>query len=270
MIFRRVLSGFLIVGLVVGCMNMSSTVRVGTDGSGTVTERLTISPQFAQMMRKMQQMGDSTASEGGLFTIEEIRARADSTPGLRLESSELLSGPNGEGYEAVYSFDNLSAVDFNPSPDDVLPEQSENEGDGDAPFDLLSDVDFAHEAGTPATLTITMPRSGEEDVGMDTPGEGPPSDPQMQMMRQMMSDSGFRLAVTVDGEIVETNASHRSGSTITLMEMDFGTLAQDSAAFRKVMTNEQQPVSSRAAIDSINAIPGITIEPQETVTVRYK
>lgn len=260
----------LVAALVVGCMNMSSTLTVRPDGSGTVSERLTVSPEFAKMMRKMQQMNDSTSSSGALFSEEEIQARADSIPGLHLKSTEMISGPEGEGYEAIYRFDNLNEVQLNPSPDDVLPERPEDQNEEDAPFDLLSEVDFSHTPGSPATLSITMPRSEEQDVGVDTPGEGPPSDQQVQMMRDMMSDSGFRLAVTVEGEIVETNASHRSESTITLMEMDFGTLTQDSSAFRKVVSGNQQSVSSRATIDSLNALPGITIEPEETVTIRYE
>lgn len=90
------------------------------------------------------------------------------------------------------------------------------------------------------------------------------------MMCQMMRDSGFRLAVSVDGEIVETNATHRSGPTITLMEMDFSKLVRDSSAFRRLMVNDQQPASPEAAADSLNALPGMTIEPQETVTIRFR
>ena len=92
------------------------------------------------------------------------------------------------------------------------------------------------------------------------------------MMRRMMTDSGFRLAVTPDGTIVEMNATHRSGSTVTLMEIDFGPLAQDSTAFRRLTATEsnRQPASPQAAIDGLNALPGITIEPKETVTIRFR
>ena len=92
------------------------------------------------------------------------------------------------------------------------------------------------------------------------------------MMRRMMTDSGFRLAVTLDGTIVETNATYRSGSTVTLMEIDFGPLTRDSTAFRRLMVDESNrpPASPQAAIDSLNALPGITIEPKETVTIRFR
>lgn len=279
MILRRGLSLLLVAGLLAGCVNMSSTLTIRPDGSGTITERVMMGSQLASMLRGMGQMGDSTdaKSSGELFTREEIRSRADSLSGLRLESMEMISSSEEEGYEAVYAFDNLNEVQLDPSPDDVMPDRTSQDGDGGGPSDLLSKVDMSFTPGTPATLTITMPRDtaggdgmDEDPFSMDTPGEGPPSDQEMRMMREMMRNSGFRLAVTIDGEIVETNATHRSGSTITLVEMDFEPLVQDSAAFRKVMVGDQESGSPEAAIDSLNALPGFTIEPQRMVTVRFQ
>lgn len=272
MILRRLLSFLLVAGLVVGCVNMSSTFTVRPDGSGTFTEQVTMSPQLAKMMKGMKQAADSTQGSGALFTKEDIEARADTLKGLRLEETEMISGPQGEGYKAVYSFDNLNDVRHDPKPGEVMPDKAKKRGGGGNTSDFLSKVDVSFEPGSPATLTITMPRdtSGGDSFSMDTPGEGPPSDQQMRMMRKMMSTSGFRLAISVDGEIVETNATHRSGSTVTLIDMDFGELAKDSTAFREVFTSEEEPDSPQAAIDRLNSKPGLRIEPKETVTIRFQ
>lgn len=262
---------------------MASTVTVRPDGSGTIAERVTIGAELASMIRGMEQADDSAGTSGELFSKTEVRARADSLSGLRLTSVEMISTRENEGYEALYAFDNLNEAQLSPAPEDVTPDQAaEQRGEG-GPSELLSEVDLSYTPGTPATLTITMPRDTSGDDGMtggsfsmDTPGEGPPSAQEMRMMRQMMTDSGFRLAVTVDGTIVETNATHRSGSTVTLMEIDFGPLTQDSTAFRRLMVDDQppasdrQPASPQAAIDSLNALPGVTIEPKGTITVRFR
>lgn len=256
-------------------MNVSSTLTVRPDGSGTLTERLVLPSQFAQMMRSFQQMGDSAAAAEGLFTEEELRAKAESRPGLRLTSVTMLSDAEGEGYEAVYAFDDLNEIQFDPGPDDVLPENAPQTGE-DGPLDLLSGVDLSFTPGSPATLTVRMPRDstkGEADDSLSAGPMGedaPTSERERRMMREMMKDAGFRLAVQVDGEIVETNATHRSGSTITLMEMDFGALVQDSTAFARMMSGDRPALSSRAALDSLNALPGLAVEPQETVTVRFQ
>lgn len=272
MILRRLLSLALVAGLVVGCVNMSSTFTVRPDGSGTFTERVTMSPQLAKMMKGMKEAADSSGASGGLFSKADIEARADTLKGLRLKSTNMLSGPEGEGYEAVYEFDDLNDVRHDPKPGEVMPDKAKKRGGGGGASDLLSQVDMSFEPGSPATLTITMPRdtSSEDSFSMNTPGEGPPSDQQMRMMRKMMSTSGFRLAVDVDGEIVETNATHREGSTITLINMDFGELAKDSTAFREVFAGQDEPESPQAAIDRLNSKPGLTIEPKETITIRFQ
>lgn len=274
---RHTFALLVAAAVVAGCMNVSSSLTVGADGSGTVTERLTLNPQFAMMMQKMKQMGDSTATSDQLFTEEEVREDADARPGMRLETVEVISGFDGEGYKAVYAFDNVNDINYNPSPDDALPDEAGDQG-GDGPFELLSAVDVSFSPGSPATLTLHMPRDTTEDdetdeedaFSLEAPGDEETSEQEMQMVREMMKDAGINLSVTIDGEIVETNATHRSGSTITLMDMDFGTVADDSTAFYRLMQSEQEFLSPEAAIDSLNALPGITIEPQETVTVRFR
>lgn len=273
MTVRRLLPLVLVVGLMAGCINMSSTFTVGPDGSGTFTERVTISPQLAQMMKGMQQQGDTTQTDGELFSKEKIQARADTLEGLRLESTEMISGPEGEGYEAVYAFNNLNDVRHDPKPGEVMPDKAKERADGDdETSDLLSEIDMSFEPGSPATLTIRMPRdtSADPSLSMETPGEGPPSEQELRMTRKMMSNSGFRLAIDVDGEIIETNATHRSGSTITLVDMNFGELARDSTAFREVFASEEEPESAQAAIEYLNSKPGLTLETNETVTIRFQ
>lgn len=273
MIFRHALPLVLAAVLLGGCMDVSTTLTVRPDGSGTVSERLTISPQFATMLQSMKQMGDSTASAPGLFTEDEIQKDASSL-GMRLESVEMISSAEGEGFEAIYGFDNLNDVHFDPSPDDVLPAEASQQTD-ENPFQLLSAVDVSYTPGSPATLTIRMPRDEaiDDETAEDTLSEteeDEPSPQERQMIREMMEDAGLRLVVTIDGEIVETNATHRSGSTITLMDMDFGELVQDTAAFDRMMEANQSSVSPQETIESLNALPGITIETQEAITVRFR
>lgn len=275
MILRRALSLLLASVLMAGCMNVSTTLTVRPDGSGTVSERVTISPQFARMMQGMQQMGDSTTASEGIFTEDEIRNDASSL-GMDLQSVQMISGPEGEGYEAVYGFDDLNEVQFDPSPEDVLPAEASQQTE-DNPFDLLSAVDVSYTPGSPATLTIRMPRdettddaSPTEDASSTSTEDDEPSPQERQMLREMMKDSGLRLLVSIDGEVVETNATHRSGSTITLMDMDLGQLAEDTSSFNRLMNTNQSSVSPGATIDSLNALQGVTLEPQETITIRFR
>lgn len=263
----------LIAGLLLGCVNVTSTLTVRPDGSGTVTERMMLPPQVTMMLQSLQQMGDST-TKNGLFTEDEVRQRIESMPGLRLESVTMLSNEEGEGYEAVYAFENLNEANYDPAPGGVLPEEAA-ESHRETPFDILSAVDLSFTPGSPATLTIRMPRNEDNsEVDDDSLSFGPSDDPstsqETRMLRQMLKDSGVRLAVQVEGTIVETNATHRSGSAVTLFDVDFGTLMQDSTAFSRMMSENQSVESTTAAYGHLNTLPGVTIEPQETVTIRFQ
>jgi hypothetical protein len=268
---------FLILGaalLVAGCMDLSSTLTVRPDGSGTLTERFVVDADMARMMQGLASV-DSMGTAQDPFSGARMRAEADSLPGLRLQSFTRIDDTTSRGYEATYRFENLNDVPFDPGPDDLLSDE-EMGPTGDGPLDLMSAMRFEFTPGAPATLTIHLPfDTAEVSPDATMPGatpddEDPPSEAEMEMMRAMMADAGFRIAVTIDGEIMETNATHRDGATITLLEMDFDTLARDSAAFREMMRMSSGPTSPDASIDRLNSFPGMTVEPRETVTVRFR
>lgn len=271
---RRLLPVLGAALLVAGCMNLSSTLTVRPDGSGTLTERFVLDADMARMIQGLVSL-DSTGTAPDPFSEANVRAEADSLPGLRLQSFTRIDDATGRGYEATYRFENLNDVPFDPGPDDVLSDEGMGPTD-DGPLDLMSAMRFAFTPGSPATLTIHLPFDTAEvrpDAAMPeaAPDDGdPPSEAEMEMMRAMMANAGFRIAVTIDGEIVETNATHRDGATITLLEMDFGTLAQDSTAFREMMRMSSGPAGPTPSIDRLNSFPGMSVEPQETVTVRFR
>jgi hypothetical protein len=275
MSLRRALPLLIAALLLVGCMNVSSTLTVRPDGSGTITERLTLNPEVARMVQSLDQTFDSTGTPQDLFSEDELRAEADSVPGLSLQSFTRIDDATGVGYEAVYAFDDLNDAQFDPAPDDVLPDGAMDPTD-DGAFDLMSELSFTFTPGTPATLTVRMPQDTAEGIPdpatADTASvaDDRPSEQELEMMRALMQDAGLRVAVQIDGQIVETNATHRSGSTVTLLELDFGALAQDSTAFRELMTLSDDPTDPAAPIDRLNALPGMTVEPRETVTIRFR
>lgn len=274
MTLRRVVIPLLVAGLLVSCVNVSSRVTVRPDGSGTVTERMVLPAQVTMMMQSLQQLGDSAATSPALLTEEDVRDRSESMSGMRLESVTMLSDDRGEGYEAVYAFDNLNDVSYDPAPGDVLPDDT-RQGREENPMDLLSAVDLSFEPGTPATLTVGMPRDDDPEIEDDTRPDDPPVDDpssprEEKLIRQMLQDSGVRLVIDVEGDIIETNATHRSGSSITLIDVDFGEIMKDSTSFSRMMSNDFDVGSTAAAYDSLNTVPGITIEPQENVTIRFQ
>lgn len=88
----------------------------------------------------------------------------------------------------------------------------------------------------------------------------------MAMMKQMCGDMKMSLKLAVEPGIGETNATHREGNTITLMEMNMGKIVENPDAMKKLgkMDPKQDPT---VAMEALKGIDGIKVEAQKEVTV---
>ena len=277
----RTLLALLVAVAVTGCMSYETTLTIRPDGSGTVSEQLLVKQQFAQMMASM----DTTSSEGKLFTESKIRDRAQSRSGLTVESVEMISDARGEGYRSTYSFANVNDIDFNPSPDDMLPGNEDMKEQGAEIGSAFSEMNIMFEPGSPATFRLVMPEDDDvndamadddamSDDAMESDGAMPGSNDteevtgqEMRMMQMMMADTGFRVSIEVDGEIVETNASHRDGNRVTILNFDLGTLSRDTTALRTFLESSSEDDMSE---EELAGLPGMQFETKEDVFIRFR
>lgn len=265
-----------------GCMQIENTVTIRPDGSGTINERVVVSPQMSMMMESMAAMDSAADASGQMFSEDNIRSR-DPYPGTQLQGITMIDDMSGRGYESVYTFADIREVTFRPSsPGEVMPENAQSGGNmniGDSDSSMLKELGMEFTPGSPATLIVRIPRdaiSDDTDVEMedmddemDMDGDGPDmSDPQeLRMLRMMFRDARFRVAVNVEGEIVETNATHRSGNTVTLFDFNFGEMVQDTSALRQFMEFSEK---KNADPSDISNLPGVTVEEQEEITIRFE
>jgi hypothetical protein len=130
-------------------------------------------------------------------------------------------------------------------------------------------IRFAYADGK---LTITMPKpkaAPEKPADApEAPGDMPDMEnPEMQaMMKQMLSDMKVGFKVVIEPGIAETNATHRSGNTITLMEMEMGKVLEKADTFAKLSKVGQD--NPAAAMELLKGIEGVKVETQEQVTVK--
>ena len=100
----------LLTLFIAGCLQVETTVKVETDGSGTINEKVLFSTTFVNMMKDFAQaFQDSASTEGfSMFSEEEIIADAQNY-GKNVEyvTHELINTDNWEGYQVVYSFDDM-------------------------------------------------------------------------------------------------------------------------------------------------------------------
>jgi len=269
-----------------GCMQIDNTLTVRPDGSGTIKERVVMSSQMSMMVESMAAMDSSADASAPMFSEEDIRER-DAYPGTELESVTMIDDLSGTGYESVYAFADVRDVTFRPaSPEDVMPENASSgrtvDIDASGPG-MLQAFGMTFTPGAPAELVVQIPQDATEDAtpedkdmngsvenramaNRDT--EADFSDPQqMRMLRMMFRDARFRVALNVDGEIVETNARHHDGSTVTLFDLNFGEMVQDTSALRRFMEVSNK---ENAGPSDIEVRPGVKVEDQEQVTIRFE
>lgn len=261
----RAFAPLLVIGfaavLATGCMQIENTVTIRPDGSGEITERVVVTSEMLEMMAMMDE-----SDSADMFTEQEIRDR-DPYPGTDLASVTMIDDMDGRGYTSTYTFANIRDVSFRPALDEILDDSPD--GQVEAPDGMLRELDLAFTPGSPATLTVRMPETEDDaDVQLDTASaDATPDLDDLRILRMVLRDARFRVAVIVDGTIVETNASYRSGNEITLYDFDFNEVVRDSTALRRFAEAGE---TDRPDAEQLADIPGIRIERRETVTVRFE
>ena len=261
---------FLLPALLAGCLQMERIVRINTDGSGILIERLVMSHEMLEMAGGMQ-------PEGQTFNVrndEELReAAATYGESVRFLSASDVETAFGKGYEARYAFDDINSLRINQNK--VSAKTPGAAGDGDDGKEPKFTT-FAMRGGDPADLTIYWPvdsaeSDGKEDDIEEISKEAPtPEEEEMAMEMMKTMFQGMRLAMHIEvvGDIVETNATHLSGSRITLTDVDLGELFSNVEAVRAL--GGKRPDSLEDMQKLMQLFPGMKIEIQPEVAVRFQ
>ena len=278
----------LAVPLCSGCGVFTSVLKIHPDGSGTIVQTTKLNAMATQLMTSMATMGDSTNqqadSSSRLFTKKKVRARAARFgEGVRFVRMERLQEG---GYRAVYAFDDVRTVRLMPKRQMDLGNDGPGEkasGEKTAHAGTKTSITFDFTPGPAATLAmhlggpadpgdfVEMNRGGKNVPGENASGDTSNTAGQMRMARMMLQDAKMGVAVEPQGTLVETDAAHRSeNGRVTLMELNFSELMADPQAFERFMKAEDEDLTGEETQKMIRALPGVRVETQETVTMRFK
>lgn len=267
----RVLVSLLLMFGLWGCLNVETTVRVRADGSGTLESRVLMNQQASQLMQGGTKGGSRPLD---LLDEEKLRRNAEKMGmGVRFVSAERITSQQGNGYRALYAFEDINNLKILQNPDE--PTVS---GPGAIEGPLPEKISFSFQKGSPSTLTIRIPKPQEKpnSTKSQTASEKPTGDPEQQDITKESVEvfkslfHGLRIvfAVEVEGSVLATNATHREGSRITLMEMDFDQLTSNTDLFRNIVKADRK--NPKELTEMLRTFPGITAETQETVTVEFR
>ena len=264
-----------------GCFDSAILIKVNKDGSGTVEETVILSTAFTELVASfgagMSGEGDGQPEdpEQDLVDEEKLRAKAQAMgPGVELVSAEPVVTDSGSGFKALYRFEDINTLRVNQNPSDNVPAPPSGGEEAESTEELLQ---FRLARGGTATLEILYPQElseeqAEEDTGDPQGADEQPdmsADPEMMaMMKELYRGMRMRLAVEVNGSIVETNASYRDGSRVTLMDVDFGRLMDEGDKFDELMRAKPETVEEMKEV--LQGVESIKVETAENIRIRFR
>lgn len=261
--------------LLVGCLQVDTTINVKKDGSGTINEKVLMSKTFVNMMKEFATAfkDSSTASdeEFSLFKDDEIISDAKEYGNeVKYVSHSFISNDEWEGYEAIYSFDDISKIKVQPDPDSKV---AMSEGETETETKDADDYYFfKFKKGDISELIIDRPeiefKNDTEDSESSEEVTEQNDDELGDEALKMMDGMKINIAVKVDGEISSSNATYLDNSTVTLFHMNLGEMMKNKEAFKDFKNNE--PTSIEEMKKFMEKFPGMKIEIQKPVTIKFK
>lgn len=240
------------------CFELSSTVTVNKDGSGVVEESTLVSAQLKAMMAAGAQGG----GEGGGPKMDIIPTKEKATEkagklgeGVTLKSYEEIKSPDGrEGVKVTYAFPDVRKLKY--APGDVKTDEKQ--------------ISFGLEGDT---LTVNLPQDKPKEADPNAPKPELPKDleAQMAMMKPMFAGMRFHFAFKSASGIASSDATHLSGDTVTLMEMNMDKLLEKPEGFKKFTEMmEKKDMTPQQAAEEFKGLDGIKIEGKEKITIKLK
>lgn len=268
---RIACAGVVVAALLgAGCIQSSTLIKVKADGSGTIEQEMLVGSDALNMMAAMGGGADERPAE--LFDEESMRKTGEKLgEGVRLVSHEPVERNGMKGARAVYAFDDINALKVSETP--ALPDVGGGEGQATG-----SDFTLRLERrGSSRVLTISTPESkeGEGEVPEEMPGEMPdmpeaiPPEA-MGMMKMMFQNLKVSVAVEVDGEIIRTNAEHRDGSRVTIVEVDFGELMKDEESFKAIQGKLGPGRMSPDLQKTLRSLKGVKVNTEDVITIEWR
>ncbi|HKB86251.1 MAG TPA: hypothetical protein VKD08_08795 [Ignavibacteriaceae bacterium] len=268
--FTKFVLFFITAVLFTGCLEVNTTIHLNKDGSGTLEESVLMSSQVVQMISAFASSFDSTAADTNQFSLfKEDQLIADTSKygsGVKYISGKEVKEDGREGYNVVYSFNNINDLRINQNPNSKI-DMEGVEFEEDSAHEFLH---FDFSPGETALLTIKMPSMKDQDVSNEVPSQDTASSNTegMDELLKLMKDMRIALTLDVKGQITQTNASYVNGSSITLFDINFNDLLDNPEKLK--MFKQQNPKNLEEIKKIVENLPGVKVELNNPVSIRFE
>lgn len=260
----------------IGCIDTDTVIKVKKDGSGTLEETVVLSNTITEMMQSMMSSfgGDTSKNNKEEFNLlDEDKLKEDARKmgeGVSFVSAREYKTDKGKGYKALYAFNNINKLRVNQNPGENVPSKP-----GDSITAEPEYISFEFKKDKVSTLKIICPKtttkkpSIKKEIPEKAGGDSAKVDEQsIKAAKEMFGGMRVAISVEVDGEIVKTNATHKEGKHITIMEMDFAKLMETPEKLKEFV--ELNPNSVELVKKLAKDIPGIKVDLNDEIIVKFK
>ena len=254
-----------------GCLQIEKTVKLKTDGSGTIEETVVMSKAMVEQMKAMgtqfsQGFGakNEPAKKPKEFSLlDEGKLKKEAAAmgaGVTFVGAKKVTTDTGEGYTATFAFTDINNLKIDQNPSSSAPKMGT-----DTKPEKHEIIGFQFTKGSPAELVITMPAQKFDRKDKPDKKSNPAA---TQMAMQFFKDMKISIGIEVQGAITETNASYHDGSRVTLMEMDFNKLLADPKKFEEFSAMDAQTLEEAKKL--LKQVPGVKVETNPQVRIKFQ
>lgn len=267
----KVMVAGLAVGLLAGCVDVSSTVHLKPDGSGTVTMEQYMSPQMTGMMESMGAMGQAAGATNAPAAKVDALAMFEDTitneikgmgEAVTLVKKEACTNALGwKGFKLVCSFKDINKLN--------LSGMSNMEGQGEGQGEAKPNMSIKFTPGKTAKLVMKEPElPAKPDEAAAAKPEGMDPEAMMQMMAPMMAGMRMRMTIEVEGKIVKTNAKYVEGNRVILADISMDKVMANPEGRKLIAGAQNDPSSMRKLADL--KIEGVKVSAEPTLEIEFK
>lgn len=277
------LIAFMLLLALSGCIQMHTTVHVKKDGSGTIEQKMLLTGMLEGIMN--QPSGSGSAGKDVLPppTEEQLKKMsAEFGPDVRVVRVKAVQSREGSGYAVILAFDDINTVrigntqqtSMNLSADSTAVKADSLAAQGDSSSKEKTDTwfTFAMKHGAHPELVINKQSelfaSSGKLPGAGASGKASKKDEQqmLSMMSAFLKGMKMSVDVEIDGPILSSDASFRTGNRIVLYSLDF-----DKILLRRdLLTGKYDGLSDREFIRRSGKNSGLKFEFKDHVRVVFQ
>jgi hypothetical protein len=242
------------------CFQMTTVLKVGGDGSGTITHRMVYTNQALAQLRQFAAFGGGRGATFDPLSEQQARDMAASIgPGVTYVGSTPVTSPTGQGRESTYAFTDVSQLRISTQPAAPGGVSINAPGLGLGTSESIT-FSLTHEPDGNAVLHIHVP----EPNFLDALGS-PAAASQIGMIKTMLAGARMLLVAEPSGTVARTSSPYVDGQRVTLLEVDLDEVLKDETLLPRLQA-AKTPDEAKAIVQ---AAQGLKINLDRDITIAF-